>query len=360
MVCDYSSYLEFVGAIYFTMCLDEILTKKLWSPLNLREQERALDGLGLEKDNSFKQAVNEANKQKGQKLQCELSKKSTIGLFVIAGLLVFCGYESNLNNILSNNLGTLQTAMSYTSVIFLLSMFLMQWFLFDKWKYVVLYIFALFVFFCAIYTNELFFDCLDLNEWCRLHVGIIVCTSVTIPILWQIFITWIHRNIFYGYIKTKIIQAQAKHKRAMDLYDAGEYDKLPTAYKNIYLKVSNKTPETTAKEAKDDSLTEYMGVLYNEIRTIGLKIRLYELVISWIWHTLKKLFFGCIDFFTTGGKSAIGKEKIQVKDFAYHAARYKELKIKKKSFKMQEYCKSVGISFDEFNKYYSKYCNENK
>lgn len=52
--------------------------------------------------------------------------------------------------------------------------------------------------------------------------------------------------------------------------------------------LSNKTPDTTAKEAKDDSLTEYMGVLYNEIRTLGFKIRLYELFFSWIRHTFKK------------------------------------------------------------------------
>lgn len=360
MVSDYSSYLEFVGAIYFTMCLDEILTRKLWSPLNLREQSRALDGLGLDKDEDFKQAVKEANEKKGIKLQCELSKKSTIGLFVVAGLLLFCGYESNLSNIESPLLGELQTAMAYISVIFLLSMFLFQWFLFSKWKYVVLYIVLLFVAFYWIYNKNLYFEYVCMNDWACSHVGIIACTAVTIPILWQIFITWIHRNVFYGYIKNRIVEAQEKHKKAMQLYDRGEYDKLPTAYKDIYLKASNKTPETTAREAKDDSLTEYKGLLYNDIRTIGLKIRLYELVVAWAWHSIKKLCLIVLDFFSSGGKSAIGKEKITVKDFAYHADKYKGLKAKNRSIKMQDYCKQEGISFEEFNKYYCKYCNDKK
>lgn len=47
-----------------------------------------------------------------------------------------------------------------------------------------------------------------------------------------------------------------------------------------------------------------------------------------------------------------------MKDFAHHADTFKALKIKKKSFKMQDYCNSVGISFEEFNKFYCKYCNE--
>ena len=34
MIGFYSSYLEFMGAIYFSMSIDEILEKKVWSPQN--------------------------------------------------------------------------------------------------------------------------------------------------------------------------------------------------------------------------------------------------------------------------------------------------------------------------------------
>ena len=84
MVADYSSFLEFVGAVYFTMSLSEYLTSKIWSPEDAKKFDRALDGLGMKDDKDFKQAVLAANTQKGVELQAELSKKSLIGLFVIA------------------------------------------------------------------------------------------------------------------------------------------------------------------------------------------------------------------------------------------------------------------------------------
>ncbi len=59
-------------------------------------------------------------------------------------------------------------------------MFLFQWFLFSKWKYVVLYIVLLFVAFYWIYNKNLYFECACMNDWACSHVGIIACIVITI------------------------------------------------------------------------------------------------------------------------------------------------------------------------------------
>ena len=52
----------------------------------------------------------------------------------------------------------------------------------------------------------------------------------------------------------------------------------------------------------------------------------------------------------------IGVEKLQVKDYAYHAKSYQEMKKKDKSLKMASYCEIAKINLEEFRVYYCKYC----
>ena len=357
MVADYSSFLEFVGAVYFTMCLDEILTRKIWSPLDIKQQKRALDFLEMTEDEDFKKAVIDANRQKGEILQKELSKKSIIGLFVIAFLLVFCGYEQviyNDSDIVQMKL--LQLELAYSCVLFIVSLFLLQYKLFEKVKYVTVYIIGLFCSFLLIRWKTLVWDNSALEQFVVDHIGLFVCTIVTIPIMWQIFITWIYKSVFYGYVKTQIRNAQVEYKRVQELIQASQYDLLPQRYKNIYIHTSQNSQNTSPQQALDDSLTKYQGVLYNDIRTIGLNIRLYQLVISWIKYKPKKCWLWIRDLFKTKGKSLKQSTKLVEMNYADYAEKFKKLKSTNKNLKMRKFCESEKISFDEFNRYYCKYC----
>ncbi len=358
MVADYSSFLEFIGAVYFTMCLDEILTRKVWSPLDIKQQSRALDFLGMDKDEDFKNAVLDANKEKGEILQKELSKKSVIGLFVIALLLVFCGYEQEVYDE-SNTVPVklLQLELAYTCVIFIVSLFLLQYKLFEKVKYVTLYIIGLFCSFLVIRWKTLVFNSTEIERFVVENIGLFVCVIVTIPILWQIFITWIYKSVFYGYVKTRIREAQEEYKRVLELIRKKQFDQLPKQYHEIYMRTSQSSQDTTPKQALDDSLTEYQGALYNDIRTIGKRIRLSQLVVLWIVHKCKQAILGVRNLFTSGGKSLMQSKKLVEKNYEDYAKKYQALKAKNKNLKMSQFCEKEKINLNEFNNYY---CNRKK
>ena len=357
MVADYSSFLEFIGAVYFTMCLDEILTRKVWSPLDIKQQSRALDFLGMDKDEDFKNAVLDANKQKGEILQQELSKKSVIGLFVIAFLLVFCGYEQEVYNPDNTEpLKLLQLELAYTCVIFIVSLFLLQYKLFEKVKYVTLYVIGLFCSFLVIRWKTLVFNNSEIERFVVDNIGLFVCVIVTIPILWQIFITWIYKSVFYGYVKTQIRNAQAEYERVLDLLNKHQFEQLPKQYHEIYIRLTQASSNTTPQQALDDSLTEYQGALYNEIRTIGLKVRLFRLMLSWIVYRIRKCLHWGKELFTSRGKSLMKSKKLVEKNYEDYAKKYKAKKIQRKSYKMIDFCDKEGIDYNEFNRYYSRYC----
>lgn len=355
MVADYSSFLEFVGAVYFTMSLSEYLTSKVWSPKDTKKFNRALDGLGMKDDEDFKQAVLAANKKKGEILQAELSKKSLIGLFVIAFLLMFCGYEQEIKEVGDeSDVAILQLELAYSCVYFMVSQFLLQWILFDKWKYVVFYIVSIIVFFLFIRWKTWVFNCYELENFLVEYIGLVVCVTVSIPILWQIFITWIHKSVFYGYVKSKIKEAQEVYKDAQESIKNGEYNKLPHRYHEIYMRKSQVSG--TPQQALDDSLTEYIGVLYNDIRVIGLKVRLYQLLLSWFKFRGKCIVTWFRNLFRSRGKSVVQPNKLLVPNYADYAEKYHEMKQKKKNLKMTEFCKNENIKYEEFRKYYCKYC----
>lgn len=204
MLADYSSFLAFIGAVYFSMSLDDILTKKIWSPEDKKKLDRALDGLSMSTDVEFKKAVIDANMKKGEVLQNELGKKSVIGLFVVAFLLLYCGYEQQIYD--PNMVGStdvIHLVLAYSIVLFILTLFGFQWFLFNKWKYVSLYIIFLCLAFFSIYKYELYFNSYAIEKYTIENIGLIVCTIISIPIIWQIIITWIYKSVFYGFIKNK-------------------------------------------------------------------------------------------------------------------------------------------------------------
>ena len=360
MVADYSSFLEFIGAVYFTMCLDEILTRKVWSPLDIKQQSRALDFLGMNKDKDFKNAVLDANKEKGEILQKELSKKSVIGLFVIALLLVFCGYEQELYGPSDTApLKLLHLELSYTCVIFIVSLFLLQYKLFEKVKYVTLYIIGLFCSFLLIRWKTLVYNNSEIEKFVVENIGLFVCVIVTIPILWQIFITWIYKSVFYGYVKSRIREAQAEYERVLELIKKQQFDQLPKQYHEIYMRTSQATQDTTPKQALDDSLTEYKGALYNDIRTIGKNIRLTQLVVLWVLHKCKQGVLWVRNIFTSGGKSLMQSKKLVEKNYEDYAKKYQTLKAKNKNLKMSQFCEKEKIDLKEFNNYYCKRSKNN-
>lgn len=111
----------------------------------------------------------------------------------------------------------------------------------------------------------------------------------------------------------------------------------------------------------DDSLTEYQGVLYNEIRVIGREVKLYHLIVSWFSFKLRSLWKWVANLYMTKGKSVLNSDKLQLMDYKFYADKYNKLKNSKNmNVKMSSFCESENIDLKEFNRYFIKYCQSKK
>lgn len=359
MVGYYSSYLEFLGAVYFSMCLDDILKRKVWSPQDAKKQGRALYGIGLYDDKNFSNAVVEANQAKGIELQAELSKKSIIGLFIISFLLIFCGYESFVEINKKADLFYLQLELAYTMLFFIFTWCGLNKFIFRKWEYAASYITVILVVFFIIHLCGFTYGQTSLEKTIVNNIGLFVCVIMTLPILWQIFITWMYKSVFYGYIKEKIILTKKKYQQIINDIANGNYENVPKEYHEIYMKNSHRTPTTTVQQAMDDSLTEYQGILYNEIRAIGKNVKLSHLFFSWIKYRCISIVKWFVGLFSFKGK-LVGPDKLNVVDYRYCAQKYDSLKAKDRTMKMKYFCQQENINFHEFQRYYTAYCQTHR
>lgn len=358
MVGYYSSYLEFIGAVYFSMSLDEILKKKVWNPQDAKKQSRVLSSLVDSKDKNFAKAVVDANQAKGSKLQAELSKKSITGLFLVAFLLLFCGYEASFEPTLPEHtykLSQWHLSLAYTLVAFIILLYIFRDVIFEKWKYTASFIIAILFIPFILYHANLVYGHTLIERWVVENIGLFVCAIISIPIIGQIFITWIYKSVFYGFIKDKIGVARDAYLHIIEDIQKGNYEKIPREYHEIYLKNSQKNPEITAKQALDDSLTEYQGLLYNEIRTIGNNVKTRDLFKSWVLYKLNSATNSVRNLFRRRSRN-----RIQVKDYSYYVQKFECQKKNNKSLKMRSFCQEQNISFDEFKSYYSSHCQNFK
>ena len=350
MLSYYSSYMEFLGAVYFTMSLDDILKRKVWSPQDEYRLNKAVDGFDVSNNESLKQAIIKANRTKGDILQAELSKKSVMGMFFIACLLVLCGYEQQLANDCCLIID-LHLSVIYTSFILLLYLFLGGKALsFRKWKYTSLTIISTVLLFLVIFYKKLVYGQTNVEAVFVENFGLTICCLLTIPILWQLIISWLYKSVFYSYIKNRIQQVNNEYKNVTSQIQQGDHTNIPNDYLDIFMRLSMLHKDGTTREVVDDSLTEYQGVLFNRIKKLGEDVKLYNLFISWVCHCLTNMINRLHKKQATDTKISFLGDNLGGHDFESHALRFQSMQAKKK-ITLRGYCELTGIETVQFIKY---------
>ena len=95
MLSNYSSLLELLAGVYFTMCLDNILTQKIWSVDYFSAFKNSREQLSFGGNKSIASEVVDQNRDLISIMQAKLTKKSVYMLTYIAILLFACGVEAD-------------------------------------------------------------------------------------------------------------------------------------------------------------------------------------------------------------------------------------------------------------------------
>ena len=281
MLSNFSSLLELMAGVYFTMCLDNILTQKIWSVDYFAAFKKSLEELSFGGNKSIASEVVEQNRDLISIMQAKLTKKSVYMLTYISILLFACGVEANKNP-------TTEACGIYMFIelqsLFTLITLCSSKFIFQKWSRTFN---ALFWPLAAIFVLSNSSYCINLYSYIAIPViGIIhlVLFLVVYPILWQIFKVWAYKSQFYKYMNNTMIQVSNEYNNVLDiLQNGGDINELPEEYGKILQENTIKHKKDKAQKAIDDSITDYTALLQRKLKKIGYDTSLWTV----LWTNLR-------------------------------------------------------------------------
>ena len=287
MIANYSSFLEFIAAVYCTIWIDNIITQKVWTPRYIDSLRKAIEGVQFAGNTSLSTDIIESNTERGNELQLRSSKKSMFMIFIIAFLLIFSGYEQDFKG----NIEMLHLTLLYSFIVGMTSTLLLfnRW-IFSKWKWTIFAIVVNLAIFVCIYYWELFYGKSKIEQDLNSQIGLVVSIILILPIFWQIFICWIYGSAFVGYIKTQLTEQKGKYEDAIHNIENGCTEDAPEEYKKIILKKAAENKDEPFKNTLDKSINEYAEILKEQITKTCRDISAWKIFISWCVFQLKYIY----------------------------------------------------------------------
>ncbi len=277
MLANYSSLLELMAGVYFTMCLDNILTKKIWSVDYFAAFKKSLEELSFGGNKSIASEVVDQNRDQISIMQAKLTKKSVYMLTFITILLFSCGVETDQNP--QTNDCSIYMFIVLQSIVTLISLCFSEY-IFQKWSRTFNVIFWPLVILFILSNIDYCISLYSLIAIPVFYIIYLVLILVLYPILWQIFKVWAYRSQFYKYMNNTMIQVSNEYNNVLDiLQNGGNINDLPAEYGIILQENTIKHKKDKAQKAIDDSITDYTSLLQKKLKKIGYETSIW--IVLW-------------------------------------------------------------------------------
>lgn len=268
MISNFSSFVEFFSAIYVTMAVNNDFCSNFWTPKYYKEMEQLLQTYNFSGSSFIHDKLMEEIKQKYELVQKHAHFRGFILLVLCVYYLVFMGFE--------NESQTIDYYVPFLySTLFVGITLLFSGKLLANWRCTVLL-----VLFYAIVNFVLKIACWDaLSEFsltlflytykAQIMIGIIV-----LPVVYQMYIYWLHSSIYKGYLKTHVSREYERYRRSMDGIKAKDKTKVDKIYLDAWTDVA-------FSSNADPTLTSFYQVLNKQLLIIASP-SYKQLIFSWI------------------------------------------------------------------------------
>ena len=346
MIANFSSFIEFLAAIYVTMCLDNQICRNFWTPDYFESMKTILEGYDFEgSSNLFQKLQDEINNIYGR-ISNLSQKKGGFMLGFCVWLLILIGLEENIKNELWGYIPFLLSCF-YVFVIVFFSKFILY-----KWKFVVLTLLGLFATFVIsyIYANQIYLWTSSLTSILLELKYFVFIIVLLLPILHQLWVNWIYSSVYKGYLKKQVKLEYEKYKKSKEGIEKRKKDIVDPEYLEAWndLYFNN--------EDSDRSITIFNRVLYKRLLKIASP-SIWGLFWSLLCHwgmRVYKLFSEKSDVNIGGMEislnisndifSVIPKERVKL-DFSEEYKEYCQWKKTRKSKKsIKDFCTEKNIN----------------
>lgn len=262
MISGLSSYIELFAAVYLTICLDDMLLKRFWTPDYEKEMTESLAKIDmpiLAKNQVISKtkviSIIEENR----------SRKRGVILFCLSVLLlIISGFEDCLNNLSYGNVKNIVVLLliTFSIIVFLYD----NTFLKNGWQVIkwLLIIPLLTLVSCVCLNRFTDLEKLIKNQfYWEIGINVIVILALLIPVIWQLLRNWIYTRFYLLYIVEQTKEKSQNYNYAIQ-FNQNKGDKMTDVAKNYM----NLVAKNIAIGTQDRQITDFYQTLMDDLDTI--------------------------------------------------------------------------------------------
>lgn len=277
MISSFSSFVEFFAAIYVTMAVNNDFCSNFWIPQYYKEMDLLLKTYDFSGSSSIHDKLMSEIKAKYDIVQNHAHFRGFILLTLCVFYLIFMGYEDQNNcHSVNHNVPILYCTVLVGITLLFSSKILVTW----KWTIIMVFVYFLFYVILKIGNWQTLADS-DVSLFLFEYKSILLIGIIILPIIYQIFVYWLHSSIYKGYLKYHVAEEYNRFRKSM----AGIKTKNKSMVDKIYM---DAWTDAAFNSSEDPTLTNFYNVLNEQLLLIASP-SYWQLFSSWGMHCFHKL-----------------------------------------------------------------------
>ena len=354
MLSSYSSFLEFSAGVYASICFDDVL-KNIWSSQYYRKIRQVFSKLSVYSYTNLSEELQVQNQEWVLSLQKPMIKRAVLMLFLISFSLLFAGAEEELQKT-DGLISQFRTSLVFVGLFILLFYFLIckKW-VFKNWRNFTISLFVILL--LGITIAAVFISNQIACGFCDKYFTPLFILFISIPLIWQIIVSWVYSSLYIGYVKAEIDREIQEYTHAIELLNKKNKSEMPNGYSDIYLGEVLKD----VNNANDTCVELFNNRLLGQIKVVTQPHSTIEILRSWFKFRFKvKKNNQDVPIKPTISKSpkySIPEKVLQSStvtlklDYKAEYKAYKDLKKKNKrkgsKYGLKDFCKEHGYKYEE-------------
>ncbi len=197
MIGELNTFIQYLAALYFTICIDGAFFRRFWSPDYYGLVTEIISQYKFQQSKTLKTKLNDAIKEHADKIEDHSVKRGVFMLLFTLFYLIFIAFEPKCQTELDKVKEWLPLLISSFYVV---AIMLMSGFSLKKWRWVVIHI----IVYVAIYAimhgidlvNENNIQYFGFARWLKIYLVILLL----FPIIYQIYINWLYSQAYVQHL----------------------------------------------------------------------------------------------------------------------------------------------------------------
>lgn len=350
MIANLSAYIQFIAAIYVTICIDSLICRRFWSPdyYNLVTAKLSLFANTISTPKRKK--LEEQIREKEHVLDSRSRKRGAIMLTYCLLLLWYIGFEKTVT-------GDMQIIrnipLAALCLLTLICLFCCKW-LSTRWRYTLAACFSMFLSFAFLVLYAPYLTISVDNLWWLMYTKRAISILILIPIFYQLYVNWLYSKAYILYLNHNIDDEYVRYTSSKKGFEEKNEKLVDSSYDSAFRKI------LLNKMEGDNAMTELNNLLYEHLKKSCSPPNPYQIIRNW-WkckedHNVISSSPGDNDNNTDIVSDDVIKpsRKVESVDFpAIIVEKYKKYKETKPAPKLTDFCVREQIDVETFRSYHN-------